>query len=204
MVWFGVFAVVAGLTVLCAGPALRALPRASDAPDYAGLVSARFLVGVGLTSLGTGWLAAWHAAHPIVWVVLAGPGVLLVAVDARTTWLPLPLTHVLWAGTAAGLALAALAEPAVLARSATAVLVALLLFWTLWRWGGMGFGDVRLAPALGAIVATQGWDACLLALVIGTLIGAGHAVWRLLRGRPGAFAYGPSLFAGAIATLLFC
>jgi leader peptidase (prepilin peptidase)/N-methyltransferase len=124
----------------------------------------------------------------------------LVAVDARTTWLPLGLTHAVWAATVGAAALAAfLGGAPLLGRSAVGALASALLYLVLWRLsrGGLGFGDVRLAPVLGAASAAAGWSTLVTTLLLGSLVGAAVGVVLALRGRRGAFAYAPSMLAGA-------
>jgi leader peptidase (prepilin peptidase) / N-methyltransferase len=135
-----------------------------------------------------------------LWWVLCAPALVLVAVDARTTWLPLALTRVVWAATVGAGALAALLGGApLLGRSAVGAVAAALLYLLLWRLsrGGLGFGDVRLAPVLGAASAAAGWPTLFASLLLGSLVGAGVGIVLALRGRRGAFAYAPSMLAGA-------
>lgn len=135
-----------------------------------------------------------------LWWVLCAPALVLVAVDARTTWLPLPLTRLVWAATAgAAVPATVLGGPAVLVRAAVGAGAAALLYLALWRLSraGLGFGDVRLAPVLGAAAAAAGWSTLFATLLLGSLVGAAVGVVLTLRGRPGSFAYAPSMLAGA-------
>lgn len=144
-------------------------------------------------------LSVPSATWPLWWVLCA-PALVLVAVDAQTTWLPLLLTHVVWAAAAGATALAALLSGVhLLGRSAAGAAVAGLLYLVLWRLsrGGLGFGDVRLAPVLGAAGAAVGWSTLLATLLLGSLVGAVLGAVLALRRRPGAFAYAPSMLAGA-------
>lgn len=146
---------------------------------------------VGLTLPTSAW--------PLWWVLCA-PGLVLVAVDARTTWLPLPLTRLVWAATVgAAVPATALGGPALLARSAVGAGAAGLLYLVLWRLSrdGLGFGDVRLAPVLGAAAAAVGWSTLFATLLLGSLVGAAVGVLLALRRRPRSFAYAPSMLAGA-------
>nr|WP_269778766.1 prepilin peptidase [Microlunatus antarcticus] len=131
---------------------------------------------------------------------MCGPALVLVAIDARTTWLPLGLTRAVWVLTA-GAAVPAtfLGGVPLLVRSAAGAGAAALLYLLLWRLsrGGLGFGDVRLAPVLGAATAAAGWSTLVAALLLGSLVGAAVGVVLALRGRPGAFPYAPSMLAGA-------
>lgn len=135
-----------------------------------------------------------------LWWVLCAPVLLLVAVDARTTWLPLGLTRVVWV-LAVGATVPAtfLGGTPLLGRAAVGAGASALLYLLLWRLsrGGLGFGDVRLAPVLGAAAAADGWSTLLTALLLGSLVGALVGVVLALRGRSGAFAYAPSMLAGA-------
>jgi leader peptidase (prepilin peptidase) / N-methyltransferase len=192
-------------------PLLRRLPepRPPHEPKtaYAALPNGRFVVtctvlaGAGATLVG---LVLPAAVWPLWWVLCA-PGLVLVAVDARTTWLPLPLTRVVQAAAAvAGLLAGALGGAELLLRGALGAAVAGLLYLLLWRLSGraLGFGDVRLAPVLGAASAAVGWPTLLAALLLGSLVGAAVGVLLALRRRPGAFAYAPSMLVGAFGAVV--
>lgn len=190
---------------------LRRLPEpdddgpAGDPSDaktaYAALATRRFAAVVGILGAAAVAIAAIRvptAALP-AWLVLGTLGLLLAAIDARTTWLPLPLAHVSWVAMAAALAVAGLVggwAPAV--RGVAGFVVAGALFgaaWLLTR-GGFGFGDVRFAPLVGAATATVSWSLLAWALVLGSFAGAMVGLTRLGIGRRGAFAYAPSILAG--------
>ncbi len=134
------------------------------------------------------------------WLVLATLGLLLAAIDARTTWLPLPLTRVAWVAMAAATGVGAvLGGWAQLVRGLGGFLVAGAVFGAIWliTRGGIGFGDVRFAPLVGAATAAASWTLLAWALVLGSLAGALVGLIRLAVGRRGAFAYAPSILAGA-------
>ena len=63
--------------------------------------------------------------------------------------------------------------------------------------GGIGFGDVRFAPLVGAATAATSWTLLAWALVLGSLTGALVGLVRLALRRRGSFAYAPSILAGA-------
>lgn len=194
---------------LLSGPILRRLPEPAPAEAegkirYADLASRRFAVGVGTcTAAAALTVLVAGPADPRSWLVwpLASVGILLVAIDAVTTWLPLRLTRALWVLT--GLAWL----PATLAGAPwwpplVGAGIAGGFFWLIWWFtGSLGFGDVRLMPVIGAATAAYGWDTLLAALVLGTLFGALTGVVQLIRRRRGHFPYGPSLLAGALAAL---
>lgn len=204
MTWWSMSAALAlGLAAaLLTGPVLRALPAGADSPDYATLATRRFAATVGVLTVVAGLVVACCAAHPLLWLPLVAAGVLQAGIDARTTWLPLRLSQVLWAGTATALALQALTEPSAALRGLAGAALTAASFWLVWRLGGLGFGDVRLAPVLGAVTAAESWPHVLAALLLGTGIGAVHGVIRLLRGHRGPFPYGPSLVLGTFGALL--
>ena len=200
---------------------LRALPEPADPPDglvgpdetgepkipYASLATPGFAVIVGglavFTSTTAGLLLPL-AALP-VWVSLSTVGLLLAAIDARTTWLPLPLTRVAWLATAGMLALGGLLGSwADTLRGIGGFLLAGVLFGLVW-WltrGGFGFGDVRYAPLVGAATASVSWSLLAWALMLGSLVGAVLGLVRLAIGKRGPFAYAPAILAGGYLALL--
>lgn len=69
--------------------------------------------------------------------------------------------------------------------------------------GGMGFGDVKLAPLLGALAAAALPGGALLWLVLAFLLGGAAASMVLLRRGTGArMAFGPPMLLAAWCTLL--
>jgi len=199
------------LTATAARPVLKRLQRtrrAEDEPDYAELGTATFTASCGSAAAG-GAALAWGLLPPALlpaWTVLATVGVLLVAVDARTTWLPWRLTRVAWVLMAlallAGLLLGAPAT--VLLRAGVGAAAAGLLYliaWAVTR-GGFGFGDVRFAPLLGAAAAGHSWTLLGWSLVLGTVVGGVQGLFRLVRGRRDPFPYGPAMLIGSYLALL--
>lgn len=212
--WIWTLVAFCALTGVASGPVLQALPdpppdSADGKPPYASLATRRFALAVAIGAAGAGLLIAVRlpAASWPVWLPLATVGVLLAAIDARTTWLPLPLTRVLWLGTAVGAGLQVVLAPAS-ERSPLAVriivgaaVVGIFFgaFW--WLAGGLGFGDVRLAPVLGAALASVSWEAVAVGLFLGTALGALFGAVRHVRRRAGPFPYGPALVAGTFLGL---
>lgn len=77
--------------------------------------------------------------------------------------------------------------------------------WALTRGRAMGFGDVKLAPALGASLGWLGAGAAVTGLLAAWLLGGCWAALALLtrRARPGdAIAFGPCLVLGFWLALL--
>ena len=200
------------LVVLAALPVLLAtrsvlvrLPEPAEPEGktpYRSLPTRRFVATCTTLAAGCAGLVALtlpRATWPLWWVLCA-PALVAVAVDARTTWLPIGLTRLVWAAAVGAAAVGALlGGVSLLVRSGVGAAAAALLYLVLWRLsrGGLGFGDVRLAPVLGAAAASVGWSTLFSTLLLGSLTGAVVGVVLTLRGRPGAFAYAPSMLAGA-------
>jgi leader peptidase (prepilin peptidase)/N-methyltransferase len=151
------------------------------------------------------WLSLPGYAQPM-WSVLAILGVLLAAIDARTSWLPLHLTRVAWLAMAVASLLGAVlgGDGRVAVRAAAGAAIAgglYLMVWLISR-GGFGFGDVRFAPLLGTAGAAASWTLLWLTLLLGTVVGGFVGLLRLARGRREAFPYAPSMLIGAYAACL--
>jgi leader peptidase (prepilin peptidase)/N-methyltransferase len=194
------------VTALVVRPVLRWLPEPADGegkPLYRDLGSRRFVTGcasLAAFAAAVSGLTLPRQVQPI-WLVLAVLGVLLAAIDARSTWLPLRLTRVAWGVTAAATLLAGWLGGGgrLLARAGVGAAVAGLLYLAIWlvSRGGFGFGDVRFAPLLGAAGAAVSWRLLIWTLVLGTVVGGGWGLVRLVRRRQGAFPYAPAMLAGA-------
>ena len=199
---------IAATTALLARPILQRLtePTADDGkPKYGDLGSDGFLLACGVlagVAAMLSWLSLPRYAQPM-WSVLAILGVLLAAIDARTSWLPLQLTRVAWLAMAVASLLAAFlggnAWVAVRAAAGAAIAGGLYLVVWLMSRGGFGFGDVRFAPLLGAAAAADSWKLLWLALLLGSVVGGLVGLLRLARGRRDAFPYAPSMLIGAYA-----
>ena len=184
---------------------LARLPEPADPdgkPAYRDLATRRFVTTCAVLAAGGAALVGLTvppATWPLWWVLCA-PGLVLVAVDARTTWLPLPLTRLAWAAAlGAAVPLTVLGGLPLLGRSAAGAAATGLLYLLLWRLSGrqLGFGDVRLAPLIGAAAAAVGWPTLVAALLLGSLTGAAVGLVLALRRGRGAFAYAPSMLGGA-------
>lgn len=144
-----------------------------------------------------------------VWLLLAPVGVLLAVVDFTVHRLPDVLTLPLAAAALALLGGAALLPErggswtgALLGALALGAAYFLLF---LINPNGMGFGDVKLALALGAVLGWYGWGVLLLGtfagFVLASLYGLGLVVVRRA-GRKTAIPFGPFLLGGAFLGLL--
>jgi len=205
-------AVMIGATsALLVRPLLRRLPvpvPGDGKPIYRDLGTARFLLVCGAlagVAAAIGWLSVPRYAQPM-WSVLAILGVLLAAIDARTSWLPLQLTRTAWLAMAVATVLAASlgggVGVAVRALAGAAIAGGLYLLIWLLSHGGFGFGDVRFAPLLGGAAAADAWTLLWWTLLLGTVAGGLMGLLRLAQGRRGAFPYAPSMLVGAYAACL--
>ncbi|UXY29195.1 prepilin peptidase [Streptomyces sp. HUAS TT20] len=163
------------------------------------------------TALFCAALAAATGTRPElgVWLLLAPLWVLLAVVDFRVKRLPDPLTLPL-----AAAALALLGPVSLLPEHTghwfTALYGALALgggYFVLFliNPGGMGFGDVKLALGMGAVLGWYGWPTVMLGTFAGFSFGAlygGALVVARRAGRKTAIPFGPFLIAGAYAGLL--
>ncbi|MGW1207721.1 prepilin peptidase [Streptomyces cyaneofuscatus] len=156
-------------------------------------------------------LAAATGSRPelAAWLLLAPPAVLLATVDRRVHRLPDPLTLPLAAAAVLLLGGAALLPGH--AGSWTSGLLGglvlggfyLLLF--LINPNGMGFGDVKLALALGVALGWYGWEVLFLGGFAGFLFGAAYGLGLVLlrrAGRKTGIPFGPFMIAGALTGVL--
>jgi leader peptidase (prepilin peptidase)/N-methyltransferase len=159
-----------------------------------------------VTALVCATLAVATGPHPelVVWLLAAPVAVLLALVDYRVHRLPDVLTLPLAAATLALLGVAALL-PADAGSWLTALLGGLALgagYLVLYliNPAGMGFGDVKLALALGTALGWYGWPVLITGAFAGVLYGAlyGLGMVALRRaGRKTAIPLGPFMLGGA-------
>lgn len=205
-------ALITGVAMVAGTPRVLArLPEPVDGGDkvaYSALGTTTFVWACALLATVAQALAQTALPRSVLplWTVLATVGVLLVGIDARTTWLPTPLVRAGWALMAlACVGYAALGGTAadIVRTLAGSVLAGLLYvaFHTILR-GGLAFGDARFAPLLGAATAGQSWGLLYWGLLLGTVVGATHGIYRIIRRRKGAFAYTPSMLAGCYLAAL--
>ncbi|MFF7264864.1 prepilin peptidase [Streptomyces sp. NPDC008159] len=164
-----------------------------------------------LTALVCATLALATGVRPelAVWLLLAPLGVLLVLIDLKVQRLPDPLTLPF-----AALALLLLGGAALTPEHAgewrTAAWGALTLggaYFLLFliRPLALGFGDVKLAVGLGAVLGWYGWGALYVGTFAGALVGSVWTVVQAVRGRAARrqlAALGPFMLTGAYLGLL--
>jgi leader peptidase (prepilin peptidase)/N-methyltransferase len=144
-----------------------------------------------------------------VWLLLVPLCVLLGRVDLAVQRLPDVLTLPAAVGTGALLGGAALLPGHEgswgRALAGGGVLGALYFVLHLVNPGGMGFGDVKLAPTLGLALGWYGWSAVVAGTLVGFGLGAGVglvllAMRRVDRRTP--IPFGPFMLLGALAGVL--
>ncbi|MEV7195351.1 A24 family peptidase [Streptomyces sp. NPDC093510] len=163
------------------------------------------------TALVCAALAATTGARPElgVWLLLAPVGVLLALVDFTVHRLPDVLTLPL-AGASLALLGAATLLPEQGGSWAAALYGALALagaYFVLFliNPNGMGFGDVKLALCLGAVLGWYGWGVLLLGTFAGFLLASLYGTALVVARRAGrktAIPFGPFLIGGAFVGLL--
>ncbi|MEU9309676.1 A24 family peptidase [Streptomyces sp. NPDC048256] len=155
-------------------------------------------------------LAATTGARPVllVWLLLTPVGVLLAIVDSAVHRLPDVLTLPFAAGALVLLGVAAML-PSAGGSWTSALLGSLILgacYFVLFLLSkGFGFGDVKLALALGAVLGWYGWAVVLLGTFTGYLLGALYGIVLIVTGRGSRktrIPFGPFLLAGAFAGVL--
>lgn len=187
-------------TARCARCVHGALPFAPGAVRYS-LLTALVCAALALTAGPRPELAVWLLAAP--------PGVLLATVDWRVQRLPDVLTLPLASGLAVLLGCAALL-PAAGGSWGRALLGGMVLagaYFVLFLISprGLGFGDVKLAVALGAALGWYGWDVLFAGTFLGFLLAAGYGVALLVTGRGGrgtAIPFGPFMVLGGLGGVL--
>ncbi|MGW2208560.1 prepilin peptidase [Streptomyces sp. NPDC001781] len=143
------------------------------------------------------------------WLTLAPVAILLTAVDLRVQRLPDPLTLPLTPALLLLLALAArLPDHTGTYRTAlygALTLAAAYLALHLLNPSGMGFGDVKLAPAVGAALGWYGWPTLMLGTFATFTTGALYGLVLLLTRRAtrkSAIPFGPFLLTGTLLGVL--
>ncbi|MEU4677166.1 A24 family peptidase [Micromonospora sp. NPDC023737] len=153
-----------------------------------------------------GGLAAVHGDDPAlpVFLLIAAVGLALSVVDLACLRLPDPLVGTTAAAGTLGLVTVAAAGgellrlPMAAAGAAVSLTVGLLL--ALLPGSRLGFGDVKLATALGLPLGWLGWPALAWGLALPHVLGGSWALALLAAGRvrrDTALPFGPAILAGA-------
>ncbi|WP_435057683.1 prepilin peptidase [Streptomyces sp. bgisy060] len=183
---------------------LPALPVSGRCPACSETIGPRRLAPETATALSFAAIAAggasgWFAAAQY-WVAACGAALALI--DLAVQRLPNILTLATCGGTLLLLTAAAVAgEPGSLARAAAAAAVLMAAFLLMACTGAMGLGDVKLAPAIGALLGWSGWTVLFWGAAAGFVVGAVSEVVRMAAGRAlrTHVSFGPYMIIGALA-----
>jgi leader peptidase (prepilin peptidase)/N-methyltransferase len=147
----------------------------------------------------------------VVWLVVGG---VLTVIDLREHRLPNAITLPMLIVTPLGLFVADLLDavqaPALAGWSGAGLgavlwLAVLGLLWVVSRGRGMGLGDVKLGPSLGATLGWLSVETALIGLVASFIIGGLVSLVLLVSRRADrrtAIPFGPFLFAGALVAIV--
>lgn len=165
-----------------------------------------------VTAAACAALAAATGFRPelAVWLLCAPFAVLLATVDARVHRLPDHLTLPLAVSAPVLLGAAALA-PEAAGSFPHALLGGLVLgaaYFLLFviNPNGMGFGDVKLALSLGALLGWYGWGILFAGAFAGFLFGGVYGLGLVIlrkANRKSAIPFGPFMIGGALLGVLF-
>lgn len=159
-------------------------------------------IGWAVWASGPGWLTP-------AYVVLAIVGAALGVIDARTHRLPNVLVFPLTWATGVLLVAAALGTGAwqTLGRAVLGGLAFFALYQVLYLVaprGGIGYGDVKLALSLGAVLTWHSWTTLLVGVFAAHVLAGVVAIVLLLGRRAGwrtGIAFGPYLLLGTAVGL---
>ncbi len=166
---------------------------------------------------GAVWLLmGWWAWQPTgvdpllpLLLVLGSAGVALWFIDLEHHRLPDAIVLPLYPVTVVGLAFAGVIDgewPLGEALAGAAAWLALIGgLWLLTRGRGMGFGDVKLAPVLGATLGWVAFPSAVVGLLAAFLLGGLVGIVLMVTGRASRgtqIPFGPYLLAGALIGLL--
>lgn len=183
-------------------PRLRTpqVDEGDEPPTFTGLGSLPHLAGAAFFAAAAASLV--FVSAPYLWALIfayAAVGAPLMMVDLRTTYLPNQLMLPLWVAVAAGLIVAVFPYPVVALGGVIGAVAGYALFWLVWRFSSsFGFGDVRLAAAVGALAGTSGSMHWAVSMVLGTALGALAAIVAAAAFRRRTLPYGPWLWLGPV------
>lgn len=112
--------------------------------------------------------------------------------------------RILLVGSAIGLAILVIVDPASLPERAAAAFGAggVLFLAALAYPGGMGMGDVKLAAVMGLFLGVEVIPALLIALIAGSVVGVAIIIRHGAAARKRAIPFGPFLALGSVFALL--
>lgn len=157
------------------------------------------LTGAAFAALAATGASGWIGAAQY-WLVACGAA--LTIIDLKVHRLPDVLTLPASLGTLLLLAGAALAgEPGNFWRGLTAAAMVTGAYLALVL-TGMGMGDVKLAPAVGALLGWSSWTAAVQGVLVGFFLAAAVGFTLILTRQASArsrLAFGPYMIIGALA-----
>jgi leader peptidase (prepilin peptidase)/N-methyltransferase len=183
---------------------LPVLPLSGRCPACAKAIGPRPLLpeaaaATAFAAIAVGGASGWFAAAQY-WV--AACGVALALIDLAVQRLPDVLTLPACGGTLILLTAAVLAgEPGSLGRAAAAAAALTAVFLLMALAGAMGLGDVKFAPAIGALLGWSSWTVLAWGAAAGFVVGAVVEVARMVAGRARRthVSFGPYMVIGAMA-----
>lgn len=160
------------------------------------------LTGASFAAVAAAGASGWVGAAQY-WLLACGAA--LTIIDLKVHRLPDILTLPASAGTLLLLGGAALAgEPGSFWRALAAAAVVTAVYLVLVA-AGMGMGDVKLAPAVGALLGWSSWTAVLWGAFAGFALGAVAGLALILTGQASMkshVAFGPYMIIGALAVFV--
>ncbi|CAM5709644.1 prepilin peptidase [Streptomyces griseorubiginosus] len=181
--------------------------RCADGDSYGPSMPAMAAITAAVCAV----LSSAVGAHPelLVWLVIVPVGVLLATVDLTVQRLPDVLTLPLAAISLGLLGVAALL-PGTDGNWGRALLGSLAfssfcLVMFLINPAAFGFGDVKLAPTVGAVTGWYGWDTLIAGAITGFVVFVLYGLSLIVARRTDrktAHPLGPFLLAGAVAGVL--
>ncbi|WP_449346095.1 prepilin peptidase [Streptomyces xanthochromogenes] len=157
------------------------------------------VAAAAFAAVAAGGASGWFAAAQY-WVTVCG--VALALIDLAVQRLPDVLTVPACGGTLILLTAAALTgAPGNLGRAAAAAGVLTAAFLLIAFSGAMGLGDVKLAPACGALLGCHSWTGLFWGTAAGFVIGAVVETARMTAGYAHRthVSFGPYMVTGALA-----
>jgi len=159
-------------------------------------------------------LASLMGAYPLIFVptflIISAAGIALVAIDLEHFRLPNQIVATTYVLAALAVGIGLIADG--FADHVAGVMGGMLLWgvvfggaWLVTRGRGMGLGDVKLAPLLGASLGMLGFVESAIGLLITFLVGASVGLWLLASRRVQrrqAIPFGPFMIMGWFATVL--
>lgn len=206
-----VLAVVGALIGVFLDGVVHGVPQGSGIPRRSGASAFRrgWLVTVGTAVayalIGWGVCAGWYpAALMPALLYWAAIGIVLGSIDIQHHRLPNAIVLPSYVVTATLLVLASIltSEHARLVGAVAGAAVLFVFYWILAHLspGGMGFGDVKLAGALGMLLGWCGWGALVVGGVSAFVLGGAVGALIMIGGRASRatrIPFGPFMLIGA-------